>query len=49
VATRTGAIVFRWNAVRHFELWTMNEDWVFRGVYDKNLDFRAVVDFRRLN
>ena len=115
VTTPTGALVFRWNAVRHFELWTMNEDapltgpcedtddstepwaagsgrwmgndndldhngsveaglyrtnsfgdrglatvvdvegqtwaynWVFCGVYDKNLDFRPVVDFRRLN
>jgi hypothetical protein len=115
VTTPTGALVLRWNAVRHFELWTMNEDapltgpcedtddstepwavgsarwmgndndldhdrsveaglyrtnafgdrglgtvvdvdgqawtytWAFRAVYDKNLDFRPVVDFRRLN
>jgi len=115
VATPTGALVFHWNAVRHLELWTMNEDapltgpcedtddstapwvtgsarwmgndndldhngsveaglyrtdsfgdrgigtvvdadgqawaynWVFRAVYDKNLDFRPVVDFRRLH
>ena len=115
VTTPTGALVYRWNAVRHFELWTMNEDapltgpcedtddstepwatgaarymgndndlfhdesvdaglyrtntfgdrglamvvdgdgqwwaynWSFRAVYDKNLDFRPVVDFHRLH
>ena len=26
VTTPTGALVFRWDAVRYFELWTMNED-----------------------
>jgi hypothetical protein len=115
VESPTGALVLRWSADRHFELWTMNEDapltgpcedtddstapwavgtghmsnndndldhdgsvalglyrtnsfgdrgqatvvdadgvmwsyqWVFRGVYDKNLDFRPVVDFHRLH
>ena len=115
VTTPTGALVYRWNAVRHFELWTMNEDapltgpcedtddstepwavgsarymgndndlfhdesveagldrtnsfgdrglatvvdadgqawaydWAFRAVYDKNLDFKPVVDFHRLH
>jgi hypothetical protein len=29
------------------QAWTYN--WAFRAVYDKNLDFRPVVDFRRLN